>query len=697
MITEKMKRLYRECQDTQLVQYLIKNHMDLDMLEWETVSSAPFDNTGTLLYVASFENRIGLVKALLKAGASPNVPCGPSKLTALHIACSLGHTQVVRLLLDFNADMVLEDVHGLTALTFACFYDHPTVIKALAHKKIAIDQPNTQGLTALMMMAKLGAEKGIQTLLSLGANPNAVSREQLTPIAYVILNPLFESDFEGKFEKILSLFLRAGVKPDETVPGTNYPPSQLVLGSQEIVKKPALCLFQTAIATTPKQARSALKTIRELAVQICKHTFEDPKDLLALYLTNSAVASTLPEAKNLINAGVSFSNSEWDTDWNNLLLACLQGNILSVKNLLRKSIQSDDAHDIPHCGPLDMACFTGNITLIDFLEDQEDEKLNTCSNGLTPLIIASRYGHLDLVKNRLDKDDLNTIAPKEQPLSALATACGYEHMAIAQLLMSHPRIAADPKALELSALANNPVLVNKLLTSALKWNETDRSLPLILACKENLTKLALDQIKRGINVNVLNDGCSPLQYATMQGNQVVVKHLLRREAEKRDTIELAAASGHVAILKILDQHFHFSQAELNQGLCKAAGEGQLEAVYYLLSKGADPNSNDKNNKTPLNFAMKYSHVNVVRLLLQKGCVIPTIPQTGEALAETDESAENHVTNLLKLVETYGYSVLRDDISSSCRWGCLFSSKAPATPAPENLAENLSLSATKVAL
>ncbi|KAJ5885029.1 hypothetical protein N7495_009539 [Penicillium taxi] len=52
-------------------------------------------------------------------------------------------------------------------------------------------------------------------------------------------------------------------------------------------------------------------------------------------------------------------------------------------------------------------------------------------------------------------------------------------------------------------------------------------------------------------------------------------------------------------------------------LVRAAGEGQLEVFELLYNKNANPNSVDAHNQTPLLWAAKYGHKDVVRLILAK--------------------------------------------------------------------------------
>ena len=61
------------------------------------------------------------------------------------------------------------------------------------------------------------------------------------------------------------------------------------------------------------------------------------------------------------------------------------------------------------------------------------------------------------------------------------------------------------------------------------------------------------------------------------------------------------------------------QKDTNDSCCNlAAKHGHLEVVRLLIEKGADATAEDKDKKTPLHFAAANGHLEVVRLLIEKG-------------------------------------------------------------------------------
>ncbi|PMD56795.1 ankyrin, partial [Hyaloscypha bicolor E] len=49
----------------------------------------------------------------------------------------------------------------------------------------------------------------------------------------------------------------------------------------------------------------------------------------------------------------------------------------------------------------------------------------------------------------------------------------------------------------------------------------------------------------------------------------------------------------------------------------ASGNGHIDVVKLLLEKGADVNAAEQDGQTPLRWASESGHVNIVKLLLEK--------------------------------------------------------------------------------
>ncbi|XP_074376224.1 serine/threonine-protein kinase 12-like isoform X2 [Apium graveolens] len=84
---------------------------------------------GNFLSFASRGDRVGL-NMMLREGISPNVQ-DYDKRTALHLAASEGHASIVELLVQYKADVNLEDRWQRTPLTDARLYGHRDICRIL--------------------------------------------------------------------------------------------------------------------------------------------------------------------------------------------------------------------------------------------------------------------------------------------------------------------------------------------------------------------------------------------------------------------------------------------------------------------------------------------------------------------------------------------------------------------------------------
>jgi integrin-linked kinase len=95
----------------------------------ETLDDFDMQLIGNFLSFASRGDRVGL-NLMLRQGISPNVQ-DYDKRTALHLAASEGHASIVELLVQYHADVNLEDRWHRTPLTDARLYGHRDICRIL--------------------------------------------------------------------------------------------------------------------------------------------------------------------------------------------------------------------------------------------------------------------------------------------------------------------------------------------------------------------------------------------------------------------------------------------------------------------------------------------------------------------------------------------------------------------------------------
>lgn len=80
--------------------------------------SCPADGNGTPLHSASAWNRVPIVELLLRHRADPEA-LDDDRRTAIFYAVMYGHVDVLRVLLDYGADVQRSDAHDMTPIDLA--------------------------------------------------------------------------------------------------------------------------------------------------------------------------------------------------------------------------------------------------------------------------------------------------------------------------------------------------------------------------------------------------------------------------------------------------------------------------------------------------------------------------------------------------------------------------------------------------
>ncbi|KAB2970700.1 MAG: ankyrin repeat domain-containing protein [Zoogloea sp.] len=150
------------------------------------------------------------------------------------------------------------------------------------------------------------------------------------------------------------------------------------------------------------------------------------------------------------------------------------------------------------------------------------------------------------------------------------------------------------------------------------------------------------QVAKGMDVNSTDEnGNSLLILAAREDQPKVVAELLRQRGIKLDArnaagdsaLMLASLKGHTEVASLLLGAGADFRHEGWNPLLYAAFEGRLAIVDLLLTKGANPNAKAPNQATPLMFAARNGHEEVVIRLLKAGADL-------DLLNDQKESAES---------------------------------------------------------
>ena len=390
----------------QIVEQLLKEHADVNIQE----------NEGwTALMLASQNFNFQIVEQLLKGHADVNIRSNDG-WTALMIASENGHTQVVKQLLKEHVDVNIQSNDGWTALMIASQNGYVHVVEQLLKEHADVNIQNKNGYTALIISSQNGHFQIVEQLLKEYADVNIQTNDGWTALIVASQN-----GHTQVIEQILKEDLDVNVQNKEGV-------TALIKASQnghtqvveQLLKKDADVNIRNRKGVTALMLASAndhTQVVELLAKELVDIDVQ-MKDggtalMLACYYGHLEVAECLLQSfadPHIIayNGSTAFS------------LAAYSGNDDLVNMLLDKAEPTTDEIE----KAVVASCYGGHPTLITFLSNKlphlsndQRELLDSCVKGdlgtvvwktldspdtsvvlgLTPLMIASSCGHVDIV------------------------------------------------------------------------------------------------------------------------------------------------------------------------------------------------------------------------------------------------------------------------------------------------------------
>jgi serine/threonine-protein phosphatase 6 regulatory ankyrin repeat subunit B len=111
-------------------------------------------NGATYLMKASLNERVPIVKTLLKNGANVSLKGAKWNDTALHFGCIGGSLEVVDLLIKHGAKIDTRNKRGVTPLMYASAKGHVKIVERLLGKGADVNVKLNNGVTALKIAQK---------------------------------------------------------------------------------------------------------------------------------------------------------------------------------------------------------------------------------------------------------------------------------------------------------------------------------------------------------------------------------------------------------------------------------------------------------------------------------------------------------------------------------------------------------------
>ena len=442
------------------------------------------DNEGwTTLMIASENGHTQVVKQLLKENTDVNIQDNDG-WTALMIASENGHTQIVEQLLKVHADVNIKTNEGWTALMIASQNGHTHIIEQLIKENADVNIQNNDGWTALMICSQNGYTQVVEQLLKEHADVNNLKKNGWTA--------LMIASYYGHTEVIEQLLKEhANVNIQ-----TNHGWTALMIASQN----------------------GHTQVIEQLLNEHTDVNIRNNNGITALMITSANGHTQVVEllTKELVDIDVQMKDGSTA-----LMIACYNGHLQIAVCLLQSFA---DPHIIAHNGStaFSLAAFSGNRDLVNMLLDKaepttdEIEKavVTSCYGGHPTLItfLSNKLPHLNndqrelldsCVKGDLGAVIMKTLDSPDTPLVLgltplmIASSCG--HVDIVDALIQtgadvnkqESHLGLTPLSFAVNSSKSSSIIETLLMYGAHPNIIADNYTPLDVANEETIKELLI--------------------------------------------------------------------------------------------------------------------------------------------------------------------------------------------------------------
>ncbi|CAI9725800.1 serine/threonine-protein phosphatase 6 regulatory ankyrin repeat subunit A-like [Octopus vulgaris] len=615
-------------------------------------------NGNTLMHFAANAGHQNTVLFFLKKGVPLNMP-NKSGAVALHVAAMNGHVSV----------------DGYTALHLAVKHSHPEVVQVLLGFGARVDgKAGKNGETVFHLAARSGHLELVKTLLEEDCSPTQQSKTGDTPLHLAVryCHPTLVSEIltnvSNKKSRSEAVFLvnlpqktretpfhyaaRSGNSNVLLEITKSKSPSDI----RAIVNKQSINGWSPLLVASEK---GQLEIVKILLQNNARIDVFDEHGKAALHLAaengHEEVADLLLEYKAFVNAKSKIGVTP-------LHLAAQNGYCNLVKLLIEKHNASIDALTLKQKTALHMAAQNGRIDVCSCLLNMNANPSTTDSLGQTPLHLAAKNDHSEVVKLFLKHKQELVSMNSMNGMTCAHIAAERGSVAVIKELMKFSRATVTTvrnrktgnTALHLAASGGHKnVLLTILEAGALATDENHHGMTTLhLAAQYGYVHI-LEALKDSISWEYTSKktGLTALHIAARYAQVNFVQEMLTRvsatvpskcpsESNSEDIeygltpLHMAAQSGHEGLVRILlnSAGVYFDAYTAINGYSPfhlAAQSGHTSVVSLLLSKSTTQlHCVDKHKRTALHLAAGNGHINMVRLLLGQGADINAVEENG---------------------------------------------------------------------
>jgi len=476
----------------------------------------------------------------------------------------------------------------------AARFGHENVIVNLLNSGADIELKDELGNTALIVAAAENKQSILQLLIARGANVNAQSNSGATA--------LMNASMYGNLE-VVNILLQAGSQIDlKRVDGETG-----LVGAVQYGHFPMVELLLSKGADANAVTRSAFnegggKTPLMFAAQHGLKGAEGDWNQIIVTLLEHGAETNLTRA----NGDTALTIAQWHGHED--IVATLENAgardethyaALSSEESLIKAAKIDD-----------------QVKVRLLLNQATNVNYRDSNTGVTPLLSAVYFGHIDVVRMLVGHGANVNHVPwglKEQRIASSSITFKER-----ELLRT---ISRSDTALLVAIRKNDPEVASYLIENKAKIAVANRKeeTPTLIAARNGNAELMALLLKHGANQN-----------------RAVVKKKVDRfitrthKKEKRVSLLISAASGgHVDTIKVLlaaGAEIDIQNEEGMTALFKAAEQGHANVVKLLLAHQAAPNLFDNIGRTPLMIASRNGYHHIVEQLIAHGADVNAIEQ-----------------------------------------------------------------------
>ena len=544
------------------------------------------------------------VKRLLEDGADPSKPVDPDMtlssemkgMTPLAMAAMMGHTKILRLLLEYGADIdavvkqaVFKQAEGFTAFLFACETGSLGCVKELLKHGCDHTLTTTAGRTGLQL-AQAHKHTAVVKLLM---------KDGKTTEPDLVL-AVFHAD-----QKEVKRLLEDGANPSKPVEDLDADPLTAAAAAAYTGPEPAAAVAAAMRGVTPVSMAVTMGYAKILRLLL-----DYGADIDAVQTLSGSTAfhiacevGSLGCVKELLKHGCDHTLTT-NAGWTGLQLAQENEHTAVVKRLMKlRPVQEDiESAENPPQPDLFLAIFQADQKEVKrLLEDGADPSKPVEDLDADPLTAAAAA----VAHN--GPEPAAAVAAAMKGMTPLTIAAMMKYTKILRLLLEY---GADIDAVHDDHM-HTPLGFTAFL----------------FACKTGSLGCVKELLKHGCDHTLTTtDGRTGLQLAQKNEHTAVVKLLMKLRPVQEEQPDTHQPRRQASSLKS-------EPSELSTMLFDAIKPGNLSLVRRLLDAGADPNTTEfklgeATGFTPLMLAAVNGHAKILTLLLQYGAHIDAAA-TGE--------------------------------------------------------------------